>query len=219
MMKISITNSGFRAVRPDRETGEDQSVEVGTHVSQLRSICSIDPGVTLADIFNAVERDGALKEFLRQYSWCDVDAFHFEARTPVTQPLDVQLEYIEISKYLDFNDDHAEETVKVKGIGPPFGYGQTRYGIEFTPVNELAPLAVHLNPVAEVRKDDDTIAQVPASFTLLDVLGAVYWEISFNGSPVQRDALTAELLEAAEAVKAGTAELGPLEDPGKQTIH
>jgi hypothetical protein len=203
MMHVSITKSGFRPVKRDMDAGQPTGVEVGTYVSQLRSTCSIDPDVTLADIFAAVERDDPLTEFLRQYSWCDVPAFHAEARAPLTQPLNLpHLEYIEISKYLDFDDDHAEETVKVKGIGEPYADGRRRYGIDLTAVNELAPLPVRLHSMGEVRRDDKIIAQAPASFTLLEVLGEIYFEISFHGSPVQRDVLMADLREAAEEVNA-----------------
>jgi hypothetical protein len=69
---------------------------------------------------------------------------------------------------------------------------------EITPINELAPLPVRLNPVVGVRRDGVTIAQAPASFTLLDVLGEIYFEISSCGSPVRRAAFTADLLQAVE---------------------
>lgn len=194
MTRISITRVGFQAVRWDTQTNQYAGVDTSSYMPFLRNQCSIDPGVTLADIFDAVERDGVLKEFLRQYSWCDVDAFHTEARTPLTQPMKLpHLEYIQISKYLEFDDAHAQEMLDVGGVGEPYADGQTRYGIDLTPVNEVAHLPVRLNPVAEVRKDGETIAQAPASFTLLDVLGEIYFEISFYGNPAQRDAFTSDL--------------------------
>ncbi len=206
-MNISITRNGFRVVKWDKEAGIYAPVEVHTHLLQLRSVCSIDPGVTLADIFEAVDRDDALKGFLAQYSWCNVDAFHREARKPVQGPPNLpDLEYIEISKCLEFDDDGAQEMLKVGGICKQRGK-HIRYGIDLTSVHELAPFPVHLNAVALVRRNGAVIAQAPASFTLLDVLGELYWEIGFNGSPRQRDALVADLLEAARAVRARTAKL------------
>ncbi len=213
MMKISIAKNGFQPVKWDMDAGQYTSVEASSVLPLLRSSCSIDPGVTLADIFDAVERDGALKEFLSVYSWYDIDAFHAEARKPAQEPLNLpHLKYIEVSKYLDFDDDLAQETLDFSGIGEPYGEGRTRYGIDLTSVSELAPLPVRLNPVAEVRKDGETIARSPASYTLLDVLGEIYWEISFYGNPAQREALLENLLKEAEEIKAGTADLAPLED-------
>jgi hypothetical protein len=194
MTKVTIAKSGIRTVQWDSDAGQYNIVEASSALPHLRNQCSIEAGVTLADIFDAVDRDGPLKEFLRQYSWCDVDAFHAEARAPVTQPLNLpHLEYLEISKCFEFDDAHAQETLDVGGIGEPYAAGQRRYGIDLTPVNEIAPLPVRLNPVVEVQRDGITIARAPAIFTLLDVLGEIYFEISFYGGPVQRDAFTNDL--------------------------
>jgi len=218
-MRVSITKSGFRAVDWDSEAGAYIAIEVRSYVSQLRSVCTIEPGVTLAEVFAAVDSDSFLKNFLADYSWCDMDAFHAEAQEPVAQARNPQLECIEVAKYINVDADRAGETLDVSGIGEPYGEGRTQYGIDLTPVNELAALPVRLNPVVEVWKDDELIAHAPASFTLLEVLGEIYYEISFHGSPARRDALMSDLLEAAEAVEDGTAELIPLEAIRKETIH
>jgi hypothetical protein len=194
MMKILIAKGGFQAVQWDSDARQYVSVQVTSYLPLLRNECSIAVDVTLADIFDDVESDDALKEFLRQYSWCDVDAFHAEARIPITEPLNLpHLEYIEISKCLEFDEAHAEETLDVAGMGQPYADGGRRYGIDLTPVNEVAPLPVRLNPLVDVKRDGQTIAQAPASFTLLDVLGQIYFEISFYGSPAQRDAFASDL--------------------------
>jgi hypothetical protein len=221
-MNISITKNGFRAMKWDMDAGEYVRADVTSHISQLRSVCTIELDVTLADIFNAVEADGLLKEFLALYSWCDIDAFHAEAGTLAEGPPNLPgLECIEVSKYLEIDESQAREYVDIVGIGEPWGQGSRIYGIDLTPVNELAHLPVRLKPLVEVRQDGKAIVQAPASFTLLDVLGEIYWEISFHGSPVERDTRMADLRAAVDDVSAGTAELAPLalKGRGKETIH
>jgi hypothetical protein len=66
-----------------------------------RCACHIDAGVTLADVFRAVEQDPDLVRFLEHWSWCDLDAFHSEARKPATPASDRS--YIEIAKYFEWD--------------------------------------------------------------------------------------------------------------------
>jgi hypothetical protein len=140
-----------------------------------------------------------------------VDAFHSEARKPAGKPSD--LTYIEIAKYFEWDEWGAQETVDVSGIGEPDEHGLTHYGIDFTPVNQLVHLPVRLRPKMEIRKDNEKLGEASATFTLLDVLGEIYWEISFYGDPQSRDEQGAELREAAREVEEGRANLVPWESP------
>ena len=60
-----------------------------TGVDLLRCACHIDADVTLGDIFRAVEQDLELLRFLQEWSWCNIDAFHSEARTPGVKAADL----------------------------------------------------------------------------------------------------------------------------------
>ena len=105
----------------------------------------IDAGVTLGDIFHAVVQDPGLVTFLEQWSRCDLEAFHSEAR----------------------------ETIHVSGIGHPDENGVTNYGLDFTPVNQLVHLPVRLRPDMEIRKDHKKLGEAPRTLTLLDILGEI----------------------------------------------
>ena len=63
----------------------------------LRHPCTVDEGVTLGDIFYAVDKYPELVDFLSCYSDCDVDAFHKEATYPTDPSEDIA--YLEIYKY------------------------------------------------------------------------------------------------------------------------
>ena len=99
-------------------------------------VCHIDADVTLGDIFRAVEQDSELVRFLKEWSWCSVDAFHLEARKATRKYSD--LANIENTKYFEWDKWEAQETIHVSGIGEPGEHGTPHYGLDFTPVNEPA---------------------------------------------------------------------------------
>lgn len=154
--------------------------------------------------------------FLEEWSWCDLNAFHTEARKPA--PVASDLSYIEIAKYFEWDEHAAQETIDVSGIGEPDEHGMTHYGLDFTPVNQLVHLRVRLRPEMEIRKDRKKLGEAPCAFTLLDVLGEIYFEISFYGSPEDRDRQNAELQESLRDLEEGRATLIPC-NPQKDLLN
>ena len=71
--------------------------------------------------------------------------------------------------------------------------GGTHYGLDFTPVDQLVHVRVRLRPAMEIRKDPKKAGTASCSFTLLEVLGEIYWEIGFYGNPEDRDRESADL--------------------------
>jgi hypothetical protein len=65
----------------------------------------------------------------------------------------------------------------------------------------------------EIHHDHKKVGEAPCSFSLLDVLGEIYWEISFYGSPAARDEQRVKLEESVREVEEGRAELIPLKSP------
>lgn len=70
---------------------------------------------------------------------------------------------------------------------------EIRFGIDFTPMSELAHLPVKLEP--EVIFYDGREPKFSSSryFSVLEVLNAIYWEISFFGDPKEKADLREEL--------------------------
>jgi len=212
--KVHLTKSGIQALEWDREARQHVEEKIATALHVLRCACHIDADVTLGDIFQAVERHPELVPFLEEWSWCNVEAFHLEARMPTEKPSD--LAYIEIAKYFEWDELEARETIHVSGIGEPGEHGATHYAIDFTPVNELVHLPVRLRPQMEIQQGHQKLGQAPCTFTLLDVLGEIYWEISFHGSPESRDQRGAELRESVREIEEGRATLIPWEAPDEK---
>ena len=209
--KVHITKGGIPALKWDGDIQQYVEKKIQSGLQVLRCACYIDAGVTPRDIFRAVEQDPDLGMFLAEWSWCDLAAFHSEARKPTTEASD--LFYIEIAKYFEWDEIEAQETFHVSGIGHPNENGATCYGLDFTPVNQLAHLPVKLRPDMEIYRDNEKLGAAPCTFTLLDVLGEIYWEISFYGSPEDRDRERAEVRERLREVEEGRATLIPLETP------
>jgi hypothetical protein len=65
----------------------------------------------------------------------------------------------------------------------------------------------------EIQKRHKKLGEAPCTFTLLDVLGEIYWEIGFYGSPEDRDRESDELRERVREIDEGRAELIPWEPP------
>ena len=206
--KVHITKHSIQALEWNGDAKQYVERDIATALHVLRCTCHIDAGVTLKDIFQIVERDSELARFLEEWAWCDLEAFHLEADLPAVRQSD--LAYIEVAKYFEWDETEAHETTHVSGVGEP---GNSHYGIDFTPVNELAYLPVRLNPRMEIHRDHKKMGDAPCCFSLLDVLGEIYWEISFYGGPATRDKKRAELDESIREVEEGRAELISVESP------
>jgi hypothetical protein len=103
----------------------------------------------------------------------------------------------------------AQDIIDVSGIGEPDEHGMTHYRLDFTLVNQLVDLPVRLRPEMEIRTDHKKLGEAPCTFTLLDVLGEIYWEISFDRSPENRDRQRDELQESVREVEEGRPTLIP----------
>jgi len=211
-MSVRITKDGFRRIKWDNESQQhiEEEVQAGkSFISQLREATTIDPDVTLSDIFRAVESDTKLKEFLGPYSWCDMDAYHQEIKRPTSGKCD-DLKCIEITSYFEARlGDEGQIVLGIQGVG----HDSTVWGIDFTPINELANTLVRLNSSLDYYVEGESKDMgYHYCYSLLDILDTIYFEISFHGKPKDRDAVAESLKEMSRQVESGEVELTPLED-------
>lgn len=224
---VFITASGFRATKWDGDVREYVDKPINHIFHELRSACYIESGVTLRNIIENVGRIPELAMLIGQYSWCDVDAFVSEIRKPTPKPSD--LKRIEINALLEIEQPYNGELPDIH-IGLDV-YGRddsdTRWAIELTPVNELAELPVVLNRTIaihdwrnwELRPDKNLkVDEGQYCFTLLEVLSQIFFEISFHGSPHERDVFASDLKQTVEDIESGKAKTIPWE-PEKETIQ
>lgn len=204
---IYLTKNGFRKNEWNGEIRQYEDVPIESILSELRGACRIEEGVTLGDIFAAVEQSEPLSHILGEWAWCDCSAFHREIKRPA---LPSDLKWIAISRTAEIDKDgEFNFGLDVNGRDGT----ETRWAIDFSPVNELRDLPVRLEPIFTLwdwRSEEPTKQDLRTDcYSLLEVLGELYFEVSFQGSPESRNEAKADLDEIAESVRNGTAKTVP----------
>jgi hypothetical protein len=97
---------------------------------------------------------------------------------------DDPIEYLAVDSWLEFNDEDFTHWVGLHGMS----LKGTSYSLSFTPVQNLAHLPIRLENNTKVLRDHKHVDTKDYSFTVLEVLEAVYYEISFHGSPEDAEA-------------------------------
>jgi len=195
--------------------GEDENV-----FSHLRTYCEIDSDTTLWHIMDFVRKNELLRSFLAPYAWCSgIDDYHAELDKPPVIDENDGMDHMEVywrvmyhksRKYTDFGmsgsfhgiglpitEENQKEKSKDNPRGElPLGFIE-KYSTSGKPLNLFAHLKVTLNPEVKVYRlkrsvpaKSVCILTSKCSFSLLDVLNAIYDDISFFGTPEQRDEWT-----------------------------
>lgn len=173
--------------------GEFETV-VDNPFSCLMRKCVLEKGTTLQDIFKFVEANEDILFFIQLYSWCSsIDEYHEEAKQINKKTGPGEPTYLELYKickctyykkwYLDFypefhgKDDEGEN-----------------YSVSHCHVGEISYMPVVLNDRVTIRQDHRKPNRLlknhecRCEWTLLEILDAIYDDISFDGSPADRDA-------------------------------
>lgn len=147
------------------------------------------------------------------------------------------IEYLEVYQawYVHSRNGHLASTARahLHGVGPVLEEDQyegahlmypkgsrIKWSLSFSRPQELAYLPVRIEPQVLVYEDDPDAANYGQpvqvfgrhDLTLLQVLQAVFWELSFHGAGSQRDAALQEVLQLAEEVRQGVAEVVSLDE-------
>lgn len=222
MAKIVINSEGLWVHDWDsdkRETEVFRADEdrVLTHLSET---CEIEEGTTLLDIFNMVESYEMLKIVISQYAWCSkIDEFHAQAKEPYTpKDDDEKIDYLEIYHHATISSGHFNSYDGFHGVGPeppdyehPTESGMITYSVSYSPMYELAYLPVVLNTdfvlyggttfIKGKGARTKTLCQATLNYTLLEVLHAIYDDISFMGGPEDNAAFIEDMKERVDDVK------------------
>ncbi len=161
-------------------------------LSRLREPCTIGPDVTLKDFLGLFLRYKNLTEFMIQYSTCHfLDEYIVEVHKEPTNRVN------NVSELVVRWDVSTNLPLKGQGIVVELntsfeGYSRVEdemYSMSLTPLNDMAHLPIIVAEGYKVQSLDDpheTAFKAARSFTLLEVLDAVLYDISFYGGPVQR---------------------------------
>lgn len=185
-------------------------------------------------------------ETLSSLVQCPLDPFIEECLSPfdVAEDLEYDLHYIRLHWSCEY--DNLTETrwppstsvwLHVDGIGDiwddckPGGQfykdgkdfsNHNQYAIEMTPLYKLRHLPIRIDPIMTVgpylAEDlEKEPLEIPAlGVTLLQLIYYMFWELSFIGTPEERDVQREELRERVRRIDTGEEKLIPLEDLWKE---
>src|SRR5262252_1278049 len=220
-----IEKDGIWSYKWDRDAREYKKRKPKYVWTLLRCSCEIEEGVTLRDIFEAVEGFPELKEFISQYSWCGhIDDFHEDARKSIFKLPDQEapLDYLEIHWHASTHHYKGKNSIDLNpdfhGIGRADDHGFTCYSVSYSPMWELAHLPEKLNTTVEIYRPHTGPPKLlfvgERDFSLLDILDAIYDDISFMGGPADNAAFLEEMKDTTEKIKTGELKCVPWEDLG-----
>lgn len=204
-----ITKKGLKTIKWNPEAKKDDVLPCPHPAIHINHCCELGKGVTVKDIMNVVANDKFLTMIVAMYSDVqDIQEFHKELKKPAKAQRDFQYAEIyrtgsildgEMNSYVDWHGVRTNETCEHCGKDPDHGHF---VGLDFTPLNEIANVKVVLNNRFIVREDyKDIVLDVKTSFILIEVLHAIYYDISFYGGPKKRDAQFKELMATVDKIK------------------
>lgn len=189
-------------------------------MSNLRKLCKIE-GATLRDVMSYVRKNKELSTFLSTYSWCNIEAWNAILDDPAHDSDDEdEIHYHQISWEIEIHDYGMEICTHLSMIGeisqstremcpdldPSITTERYAYGGQLTDVLDLP---VILDEKVDIILWDDTerssLNQTTRDFSLLEILDAIYWEISFYGSPSATKEVFEDLAEQVSDIKEGLA--------------
>ena len=201
---------------------------------RLFEFVTMDVAVTLGDIFRLLDASPLLQQvFSRDFA----DELCAEARKgPVTavkttddSAADERIEYLELYQQWSFDTSTSvygpTQRLHLHGIGFELQEDseehhrkkgeRIHWSVSLTPLRELLPLALLVNPEVHITEDDlnaraygDEISRVRhPDMTLGQVVHGVLWELSFHGAPEMQSDVMEELKNRVAEVDAGTAML------------
>jgi len=121
-----------------------------------------------------------------------------------------------------------DTSVGFHGIGPAkedmksaaLPDGNKNYSVSYSPMWKLADLPVRLNKTFDVYEPFDTnnpkkrpekLLTATREYTLLEVLDAIYWDISFMGGPEDNANFIEQMNETMDQIKSGQVPMIPIE--------
>ena len=238
---VELSSEGLFVYKWHKRRQIKKRVKKQSVCSQLRNSCKIAEGTTLIDIFNIVDSYRLLKIVISQYSWCrEIDAFHAQANEfHEIEEEDEKMSHLEIYHHVETNQSDERikhpgglrERIKVVDFQtyPSFGGRgpepvNQNYSISYSPMWKLAHLPVKINEDFDVytafdpssKKKPEKVLTTKRDFSLLEVLDAIYWDISFMGGPDANAAFMCELDERVSEIKSGDVAGIPLEQLRKR---
>ena len=193
MTHVLLKPDGFYVINSDCRSElfdlKDSKKITENYFPYLRLHVLIDPQTTIGDIFQTVKQNIPLKEFISGYTHCKgVDAHLAELDDPIIES-DIQAEFFWHTDFFDGTSNFCEIGAGLYGWQVNEENDLVRVELNNLPLNQLAPLKIKLDYDVEIRDpmyEYKLLFKCLKSFTLLDILEAMFWEISWWGMPPEK---------------------------------
>lgn len=171
-----------------------------------------------------------------------IDEFHAQAKEEAKSKIEESeiIDYLEIYHHPEIhkiveNKKHPgglrekiitidfDTSASFHGIGHVRDGSKINYSVSYSPMWELADLPVKLNKTFDIYQPFDPykhnkdvqpekIMSATREFTLLEVLDAIYWDISFAGGPSNNAEFLENMTKTVDDIKSGKVSLIPFEE-------
>jgi len=185
-----------------------------TLIPFLNHELKIEDGAIFGDFFDIIIKNWPKYEnvFDSHLGHCSLKDFAKEWRKKFKLEEDDEVEYLEVcwsSIEINNSEEFIEFYTHFHGVG--FDKKENikqNYALEYSPINELKKYPIKLNYNVDIFKNNykkkiynNIIINTKHKFTVYDVLSAIFFEISWCGTPKDRDKQKQEILNSAKDIK------------------
>jgi len=206
----------YNLIEPDKENDKITNLYL---LSLLSEIIELEDNFTVRDWFKLINNyllfqmlDNYMEDYIQEYKNCPenncIDLEH--------QVKNICFKKIgQIEKYKDSENKYFNTYVDVFGLGEDIE--ETNYGIDFWPLKNYLDIPIKLLP-GIICNDDFTIKDVTKThltekvnvdYTLYEFIKSFVYEISFYGTPEEKNKKGEELKEMVNKIDRGEVELIP----------
>lgn len=173
-MFVEINRDGFILNRwsPKRKTYiRESSLDP---ISLLRHRCEVSPDATFGDVLRLVRQHEKLQDFMVAYSHCQVFNDYCKQLEEKQVP-DVTVQRLEFSWVVDAENDFYLFP-SIYGVRKD----QTKFPFVSSSLPGIRHAGIHLNKLCQMNMNDEDNT-FTKSFSLLEILSPIFWEIGFYG--------------------------------------
>lgn len=216
---IHITKQGFEHLEWDESSRQYVKEDFVSYYCMREGVTKVEESVTLADIITFTARDEMLSILVGAYSGCNVLDFEEELKQGIVPlPPGYDIQYCTVAMEVRVwsaskrkNPKTLEVTLDFHGCGD----GKKRYALDLAPLPKIAALPFQLRSNASFERiaEDSEEQEDGLEYTpnLLEVLDAIFFDLSFHGSSVEKAARREEIDLKLQSIQNGTATLIPLD--------
>ena len=160
---------------------------------------------TLKDVFNCIRNSKVPISYLKKILKCGyLEEYIEEANKKNNKPSKEYSKINYLQVYLTKEIDNDKTYWSFDGVGEEDKIGCNKYALDFTPLYEIADLKIRVSNIIE-NYDMVNKKIIKTKFTpllmLVELLHAVAWEVSWNGSIENRELRLNELMKRVKSIK------------------